>query len=79
MKRIITLIIAVTMCFARLIRYGLVLMKAIEERFSTVNRSCLDTPVWNIRTNNYYKKCGYIAIGKEHTQDFDLVIYEKAL
>ena len=32
---------------------------------------------WNIRTNNFYKKCGYIAIGKEHTPDFDLVIYEK--
>ena len=57
--------------------HGLALMKAIEERFQAASKYCLDTPEWNIRTNNFYKKCGYIATGKEHTPDFDLVIYEK--
>lgn len=57
--------------------YGLALMKAIEERFQAASKFLLDTPEWNIRTNNFYKKCGYIATGKEHTPDFDLVIYEK--
>lgn len=57
--------------------YGLALMKAIEEKFSAVKKYYLDTPEWNIRTNNFYKKCGYTATGKEHTPDFDLIIYEK--
>ncbi|MCQ2467866.1 MAG: GNAT family N-acetyltransferase [Clostridia bacterium] len=57
--------------------HGLALMKAIEEKFSTVNKYYLDTPEWNIRTNNFYKKCGYTATGKEHTPDFDLIIFEK--
>lgn len=59
--------------------YGLALMKAIEETFQNVNKYCLDTPEYNIRTNNFYKKCGYTATGKEHTPDFDLVTYEKVL
>lgn len=57
--------------------HGLGLMKAIEEKFSTVNKYYLDTPEWNIRTNNFYKKCGYTVTGKEHTPDFDLIIFEK--
>lgn len=57
--------------------HGLALMKAIEEKFSTVNKYYLDTPEWNIRTNNFYKKCGYTATRKEHTPDFDLIIFEK--
>lgn len=57
--------------------YGLALMKVIEEKYQGVNKCYLDTPEWNSRTNNFYKKCGYIATGKEHTSDFDLVIYEK--
>ena len=57
--------------------HGLALMKAIEERFQDVNKYCLDTPEWNIRTNNFYKKCGYTATGKEHTPDYELIIYEK--
>ena len=57
--------------------YGLALMNAIEETFPTVNRYCLDTPEWNIRTNHFYHKCGYIVTGKEHTPDLDLVLYEK--
>ena len=25
----------------------------------------LDTPIWNERTNRFYKKCGYTEIGRD--------------
>lgn len=57
--------------------YGLRLMQAIEDRFPEISLFKLDTPEWNIRTNLFYQKCGYTAVGKEHIPEFDLILYEK--
>lgn len=35
----------------------------------------LETPVWNIRTNSFYPKCGY----KEMYRDKESVYYQKVL
>lgn len=45
--------------------YGRKLMKAIEELYLEVQTICLDTPVWNVRTNHFYKKCGYTETGRD--------------
>ncbi len=39
--------------------YGILLMKCIENEFLDVSEINLDTPVWNVRTNAFYKKLGY--------------------
>ena len=57
--------------------YGVRLMQAIEDKFPEISLFKLDTPEWNIRTNSFYKKCGYVAVGKEHIPEFDLILYEK--
>ena len=59
--------------------YGSALMRAIEENYEDVDVFTLDTPEWNCRTNSFYKKCGYVEFGKEHTPNFDLVLYEKRI
>lgn len=38
---------------------GTKLMKMIEHLYSDVATFTLDTPLWNIRTNNFYQKLGY--------------------
>lgn len=53
--------------------YGMQLMEAIESLFSDVGFIKLDTPIWNIRTNQFYKKCGYIEVSKDNED----VHYEK--
>lgn len=54
--------------------YGMSLMQDIERILSpkTIN---LDTPVWNERTNRFYKKCGYRETGR----DSESVYYEKQM
>lgn len=59
--------------------YGLILMHSIEEYFHNIKLFKLDTPEWNVRTNSFYKKCGYTAVGKEHIPEFDLILYEKKI
>ena len=52
--------------------YGMSLMEDIEKAFDQqIIR--LDTPLWNVRTNRFYKKCGYIETGR----DSESVFYEK--
>ena len=34
----------------------------------------LDTPIWNVRTNRFYRKCGYRKTGK----DIEFVYYKNA-
>ena len=34
-------------------------MGMIENFYSDVTTFTLDTPLWNIRTNNFYQKLGY--------------------
>lgn len=38
---------------------GIKLMEMIENLYSDVTSFTLDTPLWNIRTNNFYRKLGY--------------------
>ena len=44
---------------------GIMLMHAIENLSDTVTTFALDTPEWNIRTNNFYGKLGYSETGRE--------------
>jgi len=54
---------------------GLKLMKCIESGFPSVTRFSLDTPAWNVRTNAFYKKCGYRVV----KTDSEMVYYEKVI
>lgn len=53
--------------------YGIQLMRDIECCFPDVCVIQLDTPIWNVRTNRFYRKCGYMQTGK----DVESVYYEK--
>lgn len=53
--------------------YGLALMECIEKSFPIVTEFNLDTPMWNERTNAFYRKLGYRAIKTEE----GLVFYQK--
>lgn len=53
--------------------YGIFLMQEIERIFSDAEEIFLDTPIWNIRTNAFYQKLGYI----EYKKDDELVYYMK--
>ena len=53
--------------------FGIFMMQEIEGLFPDVKEFKLDTPIWNIRTNTFYKKLGY----KEIRQDKGLVFYVK--
>lgn len=53
--------------------YGIFLMQEIERIFSDAKEICLDTPVWNIRTNAFYQKLGYI----EYKKDDEFIYYIK--
>ena len=53
--------------------YGIFMMQQIEESFAEVKVFTLDTPIWNIRTNAFYQKFGYVEVRR----DGDFVYYEK--
>lgn len=53
--------------------YGIELMKQIESMNPNVTMWSLDTPIWNQRTNNFYKKNGYI----EKSRDEEMIYYQK--
>lgn len=53
--------------------YGIFMMQQIEAMFSEVQIFTLDTPIWNIRTNEFYQKLGYTEVRR----DSDFVYYEK--
>lgn len=53
--------------------FGKLLMQEIEDYFSDVDKFVLDTPIWNVRTNRFYPKCGYMETGR----DEESVFYEK--
>ncbi len=55
--------------------YGLDLMKSIELLMPYVKLLRLETPIWNIRTNSFYKKLGY----KEIKRDNEFIYYEKSI
>ena len=53
--------------------YGVFMMEQIETMFPEVQIFTLDTPSWNVRTNAFYKKLGYVEVRR----DGDFVYYEK--
>lgn len=53
--------------------YGIQLMKMIEAMNPKKKQFHLATPVWNKRTNNLYKKLGYV----EERRDAETVYYRK--
>ena len=53
--------------------YGIFMMRQIETMFPEVQIFTLDTPVWNVRTNAFYQKLGYVEV----CRDSDFVYYEK--
>lgn len=53
--------------------YGIFMMREVEAMFPDVKAFTLDTPVWNIRTNAFYKKLKYL----EEKRDADFVYYSK--
>lgn len=55
--------------------YGLFIMQKIEEMFSFVKEIYLDTPTWNIRTNAFYRKIGYV----EYKKDDEFIYYIKKM
>ena len=55
--------------------YGLEAMRLLEQSFPDIQKWCLDTPIWNERTNQFYLKLGYIETGR----DEEVVYYEKVI
>lgn len=55
--------------------FGLFMMKEIEAMYPEVKEFYLDTPIWNIRTNRFYKKLGY----SEYKRDDELIYYVKKI
>lgn len=53
--------------------YGQKLMNCIEQQYPSVREIVLDTPCWNIRTNQFYKKMGYT----EEKRENGFVFYKK--
>lgn len=53
--------------------YGIAIMEEIEKIYPDVSTWMLDTPMWNVRTNSFYKKLGYCEKKREH----GTVYYEK--
>lgn len=55
--------------------YGMALMDCAERMYPEVQTVVLDTPVWNTRTNRFYRKLGYVETGR----DAESVFYCKNL
>ena len=53
--------------------YGIFIMQEIERIFPDAKEILLDTPVWNVRTNAFYQKLGYI----EYKKDDEFIYYIK--
>lgn len=53
--------------------YGIFMMQQIEALFPEVKIFTLDTPIWNVRTNAFYQKLGYVEVRRNG----DFVYYEK--
>ena len=53
--------------------YGLTLMKMAESYYAGIRKIKLDTPLWNVRTNAFYRKLGYCEVGR----DEEFAYYQK--
>ena len=45
--------------------YGLSLMKMVEAYYPDIKKMKLDTPLWNVRTNAFYRKLGYCEVKRD--------------
>lgn len=55
--------------------FGVFIMMEIEEMFQEVKTFVLDTPLWNVRTNQFYQKLGYV----EYKRDSEFAYYIKTV
>lgn len=55
--------------------FGMFMMQKIEAMYPEVKEFYLDTPIWNVRTNRFYKKLGYT----EYKRDDELIYYVKRI
>ena len=53
--------------------YGIRMMREIEAMFPDIRTFTLDTPAWNIRTNQFYSSLGYAEV--KRSQEF--IFYSK--
>lgn len=53
--------------------YGIHIMQEIEATFSDINEFALDTPIWNVRTNAFYIKLGYVEVRRDN----EFIYYSK--
>ena len=53
--------------------YGLTLMKMVESYYAGIRKIKLDTPLWNVRTNAFYRKLRYCEVGR----DEEFAYYQK--
>ncbi len=53
--------------------YGIFMMREAENMFPEVKEFTLDTPIWNVRTNSFYSKLGYMEIKRNK----EFVFYSK--
>ncbi|QAA30475.1 GNAT family N-acetyltransferase [Clostridium manihotivorum] len=60
-------------------KIGTKVIDMIEESYPSAEKWTLDTPSWNPRTNNFYKKLGYTKIGEEDLKFLILNLYEKVV
>ncbi len=59
---------------------GAELLRFAEGVFAETKRLVLDTPSWNLRTQHFYEKGGYVKVGELDTgEGFVLFQYEKRL
>jgi ribosomal protein S18 acetylase RimI-like enzyme len=45
--------------------YGIQAMSFLEKTYSNIKKWSLGTPSWNIRTFNFYQKCGYKILKRD--------------
>ena len=55
--------------------FGIFMMQKIEAMYPEVKEFYLDTPIWNVRTNQFYKKLGY----SEYKRDDEFIYYVKSV
>ena len=55
--------------------YGLSLMKMVEAYYPGIKKIKLDTPLWNVRTNAFYRKLGYCEVSRDEA----FAYYQKEL
>lgn len=56
-------------------RYGSEVMNIIEKKNSLIKYWRLETPDWNIRTNTFYKKIGYVEMERKgHSVFFQKIV-----